>query len=120
MLTLIAPCRSRFTAQRPKALNAVTAPPNALAPKSIVLKGNPDLAKISTSYAERNNGIIRQHCNRYARLTLAFSKKVEKPRFRLRPSHDVPQFRENLWDAPRDASNGPLASSRAFGRFGIS
>jgi hypothetical protein len=34
-------------------------------------------AKISTSYAERNNGIIRQHCKRYARLTLAFSKKIE-------------------------------------------
>ena len=26
---------------------------------------------------ERNNGIIRQHCKRYARLTQAFSKKVE-------------------------------------------
>lgn len=33
--------------------------------------------KVSTSYAEGNNGIIRQHCKRYARLTLAFSKKIE-------------------------------------------
>ncbi|MGH6890506.1 MAG: hypothetical protein ACREHF_15160 [Rhizomicrobium sp.] len=32
---------------------------------------------MSTSYVERNNGIIRQHCKRYARLTLAFSKKIE-------------------------------------------
>jgi hypothetical protein len=32
---------------------------------------------VSTSYVERNNGIIRQHCKRYARLTLAFSKKLE-------------------------------------------
>ena len=32
---------------------------------------------VSTSYVERNNGIIRQHCKRYARLTLAFSKKME-------------------------------------------
>jgi len=30
--------------------------------------------EVSTSYVERNNGIIRQHCKRYARLTLAFSK----------------------------------------------
>jgi hypothetical protein len=26
---------------------------------------------------ERNNGIIRQHCKRYARLTQAFSKKID-------------------------------------------
>jgi len=41
------------------------------------VEGNPDPSKISTSDAERNNGIIRQHCRRYARLTLAFSKKIE-------------------------------------------
>jgi IS1 family transposase len=34
-----------------------------------------DMKKVRTSYAERSNGIIRQHCKRYARLTLAFSKK---------------------------------------------
>ena len=38
---------------------------------------NPNPRHVSTSYAERNNGIIRQHCKRYARLTLAFSKKIE-------------------------------------------
>lgn len=42
-----------------------------------VVEGKPDKSKVSTSYVERNNGIIRQHCKRYARLTLAFSKKVE-------------------------------------------
>lgn len=41
------------------------------------IEGNPDPKHISTSYAERNNGIIRQHCKRYARLTQAFSKKLE-------------------------------------------
>src|SRR3954447_24855395 len=41
------------------------------------IEGNPNPSKISTSYAERNNGIIRQHCKRYARLTLAFPKKLE-------------------------------------------
>jgi IS1 family transposase len=38
--------------------------------------GNPDPKHIST-YVERHNGIIRQHCRRYARLTLAFSKKLD-------------------------------------------
>ena len=42
-----------------------------------VIEGKPDKSKVSTSYVERNNGIIRQHCKRYARLTQAFSKKVE-------------------------------------------
>ena len=42
-----------------------------------VVEGKPDKSKVSTSYVERNNGIIRQHCKRYARLTQAFSKKVE-------------------------------------------
>lgn len=41
------------------------------------VEGNPNPNDVSTSYAERNNGIIRQHCKRYARLTLAFSKKIE-------------------------------------------
>ena len=31
----------------------------------------------TSSFVERNNGIIRQHCKRYARLTQAFSKKLE-------------------------------------------
>jgi hypothetical protein len=41
------------------------------------IEGKPDPKFISTSYVERNNGIIRQHCKRYARLTQAFSKKAE-------------------------------------------
>ena len=41
------------------------------------IEGNPNPKLVSTSYVERNNGIIRQHCKRYARLTQAFSKKVE-------------------------------------------
>jgi IS1 family transposase len=41
------------------------------------VEGKPDPKLVSTSYVERNNGIIRQHCKRYARLTQAFSKKLE-------------------------------------------
>jgi IS1 family transposase len=38
---------------------------------------NTNLKLISTSYFERNNGIILQHCNRCARLIQAFSNMVE-------------------------------------------
>lgn len=41
------------------------------------IEGRPNPKLVSTSYVERNNGIIRQHCRRYARLTQAFSKKLE-------------------------------------------
>jgi hypothetical protein len=52
-------------------------PAECLGARKMRVEGNPDMGKVSTSYAERNNGIIRQHCKRYARLTLAFSKKIE-------------------------------------------
>jgi IS1 family transposase len=52
-------------------------PPECLGSVKKVIEGKPDKSKVSTSYVERNNGIIRQPCKRYARLTQAFSKKVE-------------------------------------------
>lgn len=55
-------------------------PAECIGAKKQAITGRPDPRKISTSYVERNNGIIRQHCKRYARLTLAFSKKAENHR----------------------------------------
>lgn len=52
-------------------------PDECIGTRKQVIEGSPDIKLVSTSYVERNNGIIRQHCKRYARLTHAFSKKVE-------------------------------------------
>jgi IS1 family transposase len=52
-------------------------PPECIGAKKRRIEGKPDPKYVSTSFVERNNGIIRQHCKRYARLTQAFSKKVD-------------------------------------------
>jgi IS1 family transposase len=52
-------------------------PPKVVSVGRRPISGKPTISKISTSYVERNNLTIRVFSKRFARLSIAFSKKVD-------------------------------------------
>lgn len=66
-----------FATSDPLPASSRYSPPPVVSVRKTPISGAPDPDHISTSYIEKQNLTLRTHCRRLARLTNAFSKKLE-------------------------------------------
>ena len=66
-----------YASEEPLPASTRYSPPQIVSTSKSTIEGYPEPWNVSTSYIEKQNHTLRMHCRRLARLTNAFSKKLE-------------------------------------------